>query len=246
MPIPAPYVPFSKACIDAGVGYEQWQKTAETDKIINLLYDQIDGRNSSATKVNRGQALINYLAVKTLMTVPAYADAGAEVRLLTNELTYNNTLVAQGDGQFGLCGRFHRVFTTVLNEMTYTGTPATQAEITQVWIQNLVDGVYAGLGLFLPPTVSPITAYSIDGADAVLNDGSTIDLTEGQSISMTSVAVGATSSDWEKDTVSIGGETDNTLTIASVVVADTGVYRNAFTNGSGTVYGDDFDVSVTL
>ena len=245
MPIPDPYQSFAEICLEQGLGYEQWQKTAETGKIVNLLYDQIIGRSGIATRVNRGQALINYLAVKALMTVPIYADASAEIRLQTNELTYTNTLINQGADQFGLCGRFHRVLTSVLNELEYTGEPLTQAVITQLWIDRLVGGLYAGLSLIIPPTVAPITAYSIDGGDLVINDGSTINGTDGvTAIVLVSSGVGEDTQQWELDTVPLGGETGNTLVLDPAVIADSGTYRNGYTNGAGTTYSAEFDVVV--
>jgi hypothetical protein len=147
MPIPSPYQSFSEICLDQGVGYEQWQKTGEADKIVNLLYDQIMGPSSAATRSGRALALYNYLDVKNAQTNPLFADDDAATRLAVLQYTYTNALTIQSQGQFGLCGRFDRVLVTVLNEMSYTGAVATQAAIVALWVVGVKAGVAAGSGV---------------------------------------------------------------------------------------------------
>ena len=244
MPVPLPYRPFSQVCIDQGVGYQQWQKTAETDKIVNLLFDQIDGRNSIATRTSRALALVNYISIKSIVGNPLYADAPAAVRLPTNRFTFNNALVEQGEGQFGLTGRFHRALTTVLNEITYTGSPVDQGTIFTIWADDLIEGVEAGLSILIPPTVSPATMYRIDGGDVIENTGASIDLSAGQNIELATGAVAFTSNDWLKDAGSLATD-GNVLTLNAVAGGDAGVYVNAYTNANGTTNSATFTLTVT-
>jgi len=245
MPLPSPYRPFSEVCIAESVSYQQWQKTAETDKILNLLYDQIDGRSSTGTATNRALALLAYLATKSLMTDALYADAPADIRLSVNELTYNNALVSQGEGQFGLCGRFHRVLTTVLNEMTYTGSPSTQAEITDLWLEDVVGGLLTGLSLVLAPVVSEFTMYQINSNEPVLNTGAIINVVDGvDSLTLLTAAVGENTQIWEKDAAPVGGQTADSIKFTPIVLLDAGVYRNSYTNAAGTSYSSEFNVAV--
>ena len=244
MTIPAPYKPFSKVCIDQGVGYQQWQKTAEVDKIVNLLFDQIDGRNSLQTRTSRALALVNYAAVKSIMGNPLYADAPAGVRLATNELTFNNVLVSNGEGQFGLTGRFHRALTAVLNEITYTGDPVDQGTIFGIWVDDLIDGINNGLSILIPPTVNGTTLYRINDGAVQENTGGTIALSLTDKLDMATSAVGFTSNDWTLDAGSTA-TSGHLFTIASAAAPDAGVYLNAYTNSNGTTNSDTFTVTVT-
>ena len=243
MTIPAPYRTFAKVCIDEGVGYQGWQKTAETDKIANLLYEQIIGKSSATTSIARALALQNLIAVKVLMSVPEYADAPSNVRLATNNLSYNNTLISQNQEQFGLCGRFSRVLRTVTNEMTFTGTPSTQAEIFALWCTDLVAGVNAGLNLLIAPLVSDESFYIHEGVPA-LNTGATINIALNDSLLCVTSGIGHTSPpEWFVDAAPsgiLGHVLDTDTSGAGSFVLD-----NRYTNGSGTTISPVFNVTIT-
>ena len=244
MTIPAPYRTFAKVCIDEGVGYQGWQKTAETDKIANLLYEQVIGRNSATTSIARALALQNLIAVKILMSVPEYADAPSNVRLATNNLSYNNTLISQNQEQFGLCGRFSRVLRTVTNEMTFTGTPSTQAEIFALWCADLIAGVNAGLNLLIAPLVSDTSFYVLNGIP-FLNTGAGIAANQGDVLTLVTSGIGHTSPPaWNEDAAPTG-DTGHSITVDTAAPGGPSAFDNRYTNGSGTTISPVFNVTIT-
>lgn len=245
MPIPGEtYLPFSKIAIDLGhTSYlPQWSKTATCDRLINLIYDEALLHAATQTQLQRFQALIKYCARKRSMAQEWYDFADADTRNGLRDYTYNNALIEFNEGQIGRCGRFHRALTAVWNETTN----ANQKKATyQIWLNNLILALSEEFNYLVPPLVAEITAYRIDNGPTILNTGADIDLVEGQKISMYTTGIGFVSSEWEVDAVPIPTETGETLTIDSVVIADTGAYINQYTNASGTTPSDPFNVVVT-
>ena len=248
MTISAQYETISEICIQQGANFEQWQKTAEMDKIFLLLYDQLDGRNSAATRTERAQALVEYLGIKR-----SYADSGfsgnlgdGDVRQQLRNHSFTNSLTNFNQGQFGLCGRFHRVLSQVLNEVDNTGGVASQEAIFRIWCNQAVRGMAEGLNYLVAPFVAETTGYRIDTNDIVINDGSDIEGTDAVTrIRLYSQGINFASQIWQKDTVDLPGETSDVLNLQPAVITDTGVYRNSYTNAYGTSYSDDFNVVVT-
>ena len=171
MTISNQYQSYSEICIQQGANFQQVQKSGEMDKLFLLLYDQMDGRSSSATLVGRAQAMAHYLGAKR-----AYADGGfsgnigaPEERLALLYQSLTDSLRRFDQDQFGLCGRFHRVLMSVLNEIDNSGGAASEEAIFRIWCNQAVRGMAEGLNYLVAPFVAEVTGYRINTNDLLVN-----------------------------------------------------------------------------
>lgn len=246
MAIGPQYRSLATAAILQGANFQQWQKSGETDKIFLLLYDQIANRTSSLTRTQRAQAMTKYLGIKrSIADTSWFEHAPGDVRARYRDYSLNNALVEYDEGQFGLTGRFHRVLTTLVNELTNNGGAGSTEAVFRIWCNQAVRGMGEGLNFNVPPFVTEFTGYRIDTGPLIENTGADIEVDEGQRVRFYSQAINFANQIWQKDTVNITGEVTDVLNIASAVIADTGVYRNSYTNVDGTSYSDDFNLVVT-
>ena len=91
MAIPTPYLSFATILRDLGSlrPSPQWSKSAECDRIVNLIYDQLL-TSSTSSQVQRTQALAEYHAVKRSMAQGWYPHAELSARVQIRDFTFNN------------------------------------------------------------------------------------------------------------------------------------------------------------
>lgn len=246
MPIGPYYQPISELCIQQGANYQQWGKTAEMDKLFLLLYDQIANGNSIDTTTARANALAKYLGEKRSVADTSWFDnLPAEQREKLRAYSYNSALVEFDQGQFGLCGRFHRVLMQVYNELNKLGGVYSKEAIFRIWCNQSVRGMIEGLELDTLPYVAEFTGYRVNTGNVQENTGEDIEVNDGDRLRLYTQGINFGTQIWQLDGSDITGEISDVLNLEPAVAADTGVYTNTYTNASGTVSSEEFNVVIT-
>ena len=244
MPIQAAvYTPFSEISINLDHSYSpQMQKSAACDRLLNLIYDETFTRISIASRTQRIEALTKYHSVKRSMEQAWYPFGEADNRGLIRDYTYVNALNEFNETSTGRAGRYHRALMSVINE---TAGHSDKQGDTQIWLNNTITAIRQDFNLLLPPFVAEITVYRINAGTSFVNDGSDINLSEGDRIDMYTTGINFGGSQWQFNGSDIGGAVEESYRISSVVIADTGAYTNDYTNQSGTTTSDEFNLVVT-
>ena len=247
MPFSDSHISIARVCSNQGCNFNSWGKSGELDKLFLLLVDQIDGRASYLTRTKRLQALVHYMGLKYATIDNGMFDNIENGELRANSLgwTFNNSLTRQDAIQFGLSGRFHRVFMSTLYETTADGGAQSEKEVFQIWLNTNATALRSYFNIIIPPLTAELSAYRINSDPTQENTGGTITVPTGARLRLYSTGLSYNSQIWQKDIVDITGETADMLDIDAVAAGDAGVYRNSFTNANGTAYGPDFTVAIS-
>jgi len=234
-------------CSQQGAPFHSWGKTGELDKLAILLVEQIDGPVSALTRTQRLQALLHYLGGKRAIIDVGMFDSieNGKVRADAMAWTLTNSLTRYDQNQFGLCGRFHRVFMATYYETTAEGGVQSEKAILQLWMNQLSNNLRVYFNFAIPPFAAELTSYRINSDPTQVNDGSAINISVGDRLRMYSAGISFNSQIWQLDSTNLPGEVVDELEIASAAAGDEGVYTNTFTNENGTTSGPAFNVVVT-
>ena len=227
--------------------HPQWSKTAECDRLINLIYDEALREVQAPTQTNRVLAMINYLGAKREQAAEFFPEAPADIRLPVIFYTLGTALSRQGEQQIGRCGRFHRALMAVWNETTrvsgYGASNIDKRAAYQIWLNNLSLQINLDLGINVPPVVLATTAYQIHDGGYVLNDGSDITVEAGDKLEMITTGLGFLSVQWELDSSDVAGAVEERIVIESITAPDDlGVYACIYTNSNGDTSSATFTV----
>ena len=238
MPLPAPYQTFSELLGEGkAIG-----KSRETDKILNLLTDQIINFGSIQTRTNRISAMMEYLLSKRSLILFTLRGIGVNaapvVRNSLKTLSLTSSLIQNGTITFNQAGRFHRVLLSVINEVD------TNAEFVVLsdWCNLATLAINEQSNFNVPPVVADYSAYYIN--DAQSNDGGTIEVAIGTPIYLYTAGINFTGHEWFKDS-SATGVTEEDFFLNPVGVGDSGVYEQRYTNSFGTTVSPTFTLNVT-
>jgi glucose/arabinose dehydrogenase len=138
-----------------------------------------------------------------------------------------------------------------IDQLTLSGSTATRSNFASS-IAGSPVGMAAGPDgnlYFLSRANGAVYKITFTGSTApvITNQPQSISVSEGNQASFSVTATGSAplSYQWRKNTVNIGGATNSTYTIPSVVAGDAGNYSVIVSNGAGSVISNDAVLTVT-
>ena len=213
-------------------------KSAEADKLINIISDANLNFSSTPTKTIRGVALLDWALIKSTELIFVGADIPADIANNAREVTFTRTLIRRGEIPFNQSGRFDRVIQSVFNELD----TEIDRNIMLTWLNNLVSAWSTDSALFIPPAVSDLVSVFVNGSLVYLAPGvPTVDVAEGDSVDMYTAGMYFTSNSWNQ----VGNDFTHSFSIASIVPGDALPYINTYTNGNGSTAASTITLTVT-
>ena len=239
MPLPAPYQTFSELL---GEG-QSIGKSRETDKLINLLTDQLANSGSSATHANRASALIAYMLEKNIGHTLWWSSVSLEVadrRQLSRRSTLTSELTKVGEPAFNQAGRLHRALLTVWDE-----AQSSTAQVTAFndWCNFVSLSMAVQNNFNVPPAISDTTFTYVTSTQ--INTGAVINVVAGTNFYLYTTGMGFNSVAWYQDTVLVPGQETERFFNGFPQAADSGEYEARYTNQFGTSVSNTFNVLVT-